>query len=127
MSEDGLEVVRKLYTGVSMSHGVEGVTTREKLCEAWPGEAVQSERRPVGNTAGPLLAAMKSYPSQGDVVALLRELGCAIRSTPLLGPTLEKTPLVVGDGEPVTYRLRLTVNGKGADEAEIRMSFRDGR
>ena len=127
MSEDGLEVVRKLYTGVSMSHGVEGVTTREKLCEAWPGEAVQSERRPVGNTAGPLLAAMKSYPSQGDVVALLRELGCAVRNNPFLGPRLEKALFIVGDGESVAYRLRLTVNKKKVDEAEVVVSFRDGR
>ena len=50
-----------------------------------------------------------------------------VRNNPLLGPRLEKTPFIVGDGEPVAYRLRLTVNGKGVDEAEVAVSFRDGR
>jgi len=84
------------------------------------------EWRPTINPAGQLLAAMKSFPSQGDVVALLRELGCAIRKNPFLGPRLEKTPFIVGDGEPATYRLGLTVNKRKVDEAEVRVSFGNG-
>ena len=42
-------------------HGVERVTAREKLCEAWPGEAVQLEWQPVRNPSNPLLAAKATY------------------------------------------------------------------
>jgi len=56
-----LELVRQVYTGLSMSHGVERVTAREKLCEAWPGEAVQLEWQPVRNPSNPLLAAKATY------------------------------------------------------------------
>ena len=44
-----------------MSHGVERVTAREKLCEAWPVEAVQLEWQPVRNPSNPLLAAKATY------------------------------------------------------------------
>jgi len=90
---------------------------------------VQSEWRPVTNPANPLLVAAGSFPglfpSKSDVVSVLRELGVPISNTYtfLLGPRLEKTPFVAWDGEPITYRLKLTVDKKTVDEAEMRVAF----
>jgi hypothetical protein len=32
-------------------------------------------------------------------------------------------PLIVGDGEAVTYRVRLKLDGKTIDETELKISF----
>ncbi len=118
----GLELVREINTGLSATHGLERVTATEKLVEAHPGETVQSEWRPVSRLSNPLLVATGSYPSRGDVVAVLRELGAPLKNIPLLGPWLDGPHFVAGDGAPVIYRLKLRVDRKSVDEAEIKVS-----
>jgi len=51
-------------------------------------------------------------PYQNDVIALLQALGCNVRSTPLLGPSITPNPFIIGDGGLTEYRIRLTLNGK---------------
>ncbi len=65
--------------------------------------------------------ATGSFPSKSDVTAVLRELGASVKDLLLPGPCLKRPPFVVGEGEPVTYRL--TVNGGSVDEAEMRIVF----
>ena len=40
-----------------------------------------------------------------------------------LGPRILHNPLIVGDGEAVTYRVRLKLDGKTVDETELKISF----
>jgi hypothetical protein len=62
-------------------------------------------------------------PHQNDVIALLQALGCNTHNTPLLGPSITPNPFTVGDGGPTEYKIRLTINGKTVDGAEVRVSF----
>jgi hypothetical protein len=49
--------------------------------------------------------------------------GMRICNKPLLGPSITPNPFTIGDGGPTEYRLRLTLNGKTVDEAEVKVSF----
>ena len=118
-----LKLVRNVDTGFSLSHGFEKITVEEGLCEVGPGAAVESEWRPVKTPPETLLVAMRSLPSISDVVALLRALGCRVRSIPFFGFWLVKSPYVAWDGEAITYRLRLEQGRKTVDEAELMLRW----
>jgi hypothetical protein len=118
-----LELTRYVYTGWSTAFGREKITASEKLAEAWPGENIQSAWKPVKRHTEPILIAMNSIPSRNDVVTLLQSLGCLIHNVLLLGPCILHNPLIVGDGEAVTYRVRLKLDGKTIDETELKISF----
>lgn len=118
-----LKLVRNVDTGFSLSHGFERITVEEGLCEVGPGAAVESEWRPVKTPPETLLVAMRSLPSISDVVALLRALGCRVRSIPFFGFWLVKSSYVAWDGEAITYRLRLEQGRKTVDEAELMLSW----
>jgi hypothetical protein len=119
----GLELTRYVYTGWSTTFGREKITASEKLAEAWPGENIQSAWKPVKRPTEPILIAMNSIPSRNDVVTLLQSLGCIIHNVLLLGPRIIHSPFIVGDGEAVTYRVRLKLDGKTIDETELKISF----
>jgi hypothetical protein len=119
----GLELTRHLYTGWSTAFGREKITASEKLAEAWPGENIQSVWKPVKRHTEPTIIAMNSIPSRNDVVTLLHSLGCLIHNVLLLGPRILHSPFIVGDGEAVTYRVRLKLDGKTIDETELKISF----
>jgi hypothetical protein len=119
----GLELTRHIYTGWSTAFGREKITASEKLAEAWPGENIQSTWKPVKRFTEPILIAMNSIPSRNDVVTLLQSLGCIIHNVLLLGPRIIHSPFIVGDGEAVTYRVRLKLDGKTIDETELKISF----
>jgi hypothetical protein len=119
----GLELTRHIYTGWSTAFGREKITASEKLAEAWPGENIQSTWKPVKRFTEPILIAMNSTPSRNDVVKLLQSLGCIIHNVLLLGPRILHSPFIVGDGEAVTYRVRLKLDGKTVDETELKISF----
>jgi hypothetical protein len=118
-----LELTRHVYTGWSTAFGREKITASEKLAEAWPGENIQSAWKPVKRFTEPILIAMNSTPSRNDVVKLLQSLGCIIHNVLLLGPRLLHSPFIIGDGEAVTYRIRLKLDGKTVDETELKISF----
>jgi hypothetical protein len=101
----------------------EKITASEKLAEAWPGENIQSVWKPVKRHTEPTIIAMNSIPSRNDVVTLLQSLGCLIHNVLLLGPRILHSPFIVGDGEAVTYRVRLKLDGKTIDETELKISF----
>jgi hypothetical protein len=119
----GLELTRQVYTGLSTAFGREKITASEKLAEAWPGENIQSVWKPVKRHIEPTIIAMNSIPSRNDVVTLLQSLGCIIHNVLLLGPRILHSPFIVGDGEAVTYRVRLKLDGKTIDEIELKISF----
>jgi len=119
----GLELTRHIYTGWSTASGCEKITASEKLAEAWPGENTQSTWKPVKRHIEPTIIAMNSIPSRNDVVTLLQSLGCIIHNVPLLGPRIIHSPFIVGDGEAVTYRVRLKLDGKTIDETELKISY----
>jgi hypothetical protein len=119
----GLELTRHLYTGWSTAFGREKITASEKLAEAWPGENIQSVWKPIKRHTEPTIIAMNSTPSRNDVVTLLQSLGCIIHNVLLLGPRILHSPFIVGDGEAVTYRVRLKLDGKTVDETELKISF----
>jgi hypothetical protein len=99
------------------------ITASEKLAEAWPGENIQSTWKPIKRHTEPTLIAMNSTPSRNDVVTLLQSLGCIIHNVLLLGSRIIHSPFIVGDGETVTYRVRLKLDGKTIDEIELKISF----
>jgi hypothetical protein len=53
----GLELVRRIDTGTSLTHGFERVTVREKLVEKRPGESIQSAWKPLRGSPEPKLAS----------------------------------------------------------------------
>jgi hypothetical protein len=118
-----LELTRHIYTGWSTTFGREKITASEKLAEAWPGENIQSAWKPVKRHTEPIIIAMNSTPSRNDVVTLLQSLGCLIHNVLLLGPRIIHSPFIVGDGEAVTYRVRLKLDGKTIDETELKISY----
>jgi hypothetical protein len=40
---------------------------------------------------------------------------------PLLGPSITPNPFTIGDGRPTEYRVRLTLNGRTVDGAEVKV------
>jgi hypothetical protein len=114
----GLELVKRINTGTSLTHGFERVTVKQKLAEVKPGESIQSTWTPSRGPTEPVLAIMRSFLFLKDITAILQALGCSARNNPLLGPNITPTPFTLGDGGPTEYRLRLTLNGK----AEVKVS-----
>jgi hypothetical protein len=108
----GLELARHVYTGWSTTFGREKITASEKLAEAWPGENIQSVWKPVKRHTEPTTIAMNSIPSRNDIATLLQSIGCLIHNVLLLGPRIIYRPFIAGDGEAVTYRVRLKLDGK---------------
>jgi hypothetical protein len=91
--------------------------------EAWSGENIQSTWKPVKRHTEPTIIAMNSTTSRNDVVTLLQSIGCLIHSVLLMGPRILHSHFIVGDGEAVTYRIRLKLDGKTIDETELKISF----
>jgi hypothetical protein len=119
----GLELIKRINTGTSLSHGLERITVKQKLAEAKPGESIQSTWTPSRGPTEPVLVIMRSFLFMKDIAAILQALGCSVRNNPLLGPSVTPNPFTVGDGGPTEYWVRLTLNGKTVDEAEVKVSF----
>jgi hypothetical protein len=119
----GLELVKRINTGTSLTHGLERVTVKQKLAEAKPGESIQSTWTPSRGPTEPMLVIVRSFLFLKDITAILQALGCSVRNNPLLGPSVTPTPFTIGDGGPTEYRVRLTLNGKTVDEAEVKVSY----
>ena len=119
----GLELIKRINTGTSLTHGLERVTVKQKLAEAKPGETIQSTWTPSRGPTEPVLVIMRSFLFLKDIVAILQALGCGVRNNPLLGPSVTPNPFTVGDGGPTEYWVRLTLNGRTVDETEVKVSF----
>jgi hypothetical protein len=78
---------------------------------------------PTRGPTKPVLVIMRSFLFLRDITAILQALGCSVRNNPLLGPSITPNPFTLGDGGPTEYRIRLTLNGKMVDEAEVEVSF----
>jgi hypothetical protein len=117
----GLELVRHVNTGTSLTHGLERVTV--KLAEVTAGESIHSTWTPSKGSTEPVLVIMQSFLFLKDITAILQAFGCSVRNNPLLGPSITPNPFTIGDGGPTEYRIRLTLNGKMVDEAEVEVSF----
>jgi hypothetical protein len=122
----GLELVKRINTGTSLSHGLERITVKQKLAEAKPGESTQSTWMPSRGPTEPVLVIIRSFLFLKDIIAILQALGCSVRNNPLQGPNVTPNPFTVGDGWLSEYRARLTVNGRTVDEAEFKVSYRPG-
>ena len=118
----GLELVKRINTGTSLTHGLERVTVKQKLAEDKPGESILSTWTPRGPTE-PVLVIVRSFLFMKDITAILQALGCSVRNNPFLGPSITPNPFTVGDGGPTEYRAKITLNGKTVDEAEVKVSF----
>jgi uroporphyrinogen-III decarboxylase len=70
-----------------------------------------------------VLVIIRSFLFLKDIIAILQALGCSVRNNPLLGPSITPNPFTLGDGGPTEYRVRLTLNGKTVDEAEVKVSI----
>jgi hypothetical protein len=119
----GLELIKHINTGASLTHGFERVTVKQRLAEAKPGETIQSTWTPSRGPTEPVLVIMRSILFLKDIAAILQALGCGVRNKPLIGPSITPNPFTLGDGWPTEYRVRLTLNGKTVDEAEFKVSF----
>jgi hypothetical protein len=119
----GLELVKRINTGTSLTHGLERVTVKQKLAEAKPGESIQSTWTPSRGPTEPVLVVVRSFLFLKDIIAILQALGCSVRNNPFLGPSVTPDPFTVGDGGLTEYRVRLTLNGKTVDEAEVKVSY----
>jgi hypothetical protein len=119
----GLELVKHINTGTSLTHGLERITVKQRLAEAKPGETIQSTWIPSRGPTEPVLAIMRSFLFLKDIAAILQALGCSVRNNPFLGPSITPNPFTVGDGGPTEYWVRLILNGKTVDEAGVKISF----
>jgi hypothetical protein len=122
----GLELVKCINTGTSLTHGLERITVKQRLAEAKPGESIQSTWTPSRGPTEPVSVIMRSFLFMKDITAILQALGCSVRNNPFLGPSITPNPFTVGDGGPTEYRVRLTLNGKTVDEAEVKVSYGSG-
>jgi hypothetical protein len=57
----GLELVKRINTGTSLTHGLERVTVKQRLAEAKPGETIQSTWTP---SRGPTESAVIPVPER---------------------------------------------------------------
>jgi hypothetical protein len=119
----GLELIKRINTGTSLTHGLERVTVKQKLVEAKPGESIQSTWTPSRGPTESVLVITRSFLFMKDIAAILQALGCSVRNNPFLGPSITPNPFIVGDGGPTEYWVRLTLNGKTVDEAEVKVSY----
>jgi hypothetical protein len=119
----GLELVKRINTGTSLTHGLERITVKQRLAEAKPGESIQSTWTPSRGPTEPMLIILRPFLFLKDVTAILQALGCSVRNNPLLGPSVTPDPFTIGDGGPTEYRVRLTLNGRTVDEAEFKVFF----
>jgi hypothetical protein len=119
----GLELVKRINTGTSLSHGLERITVKQRLAEAKPGESIQSIWTPSRGPTEPMLIILRPFLFLKDVTAILQALGCSVRNNSLLGPSVTPDPFTIGDGGPTEYRVRLTLNGRIVDEAEFKVSY----
>jgi hypothetical protein len=119
----GLELIKRINTGTSLTHGLERVTVKQRLAEVKPGESTQSIWTPSRGPTEPVLVIMRSILFLKDITAVLQALGCSVRRNPLLGPSVMPNPFRIRDGGPTEYRVRLTINGKPVDEIELGLSF----
>jgi hypothetical protein len=119
----GLELIKRINTGTSLTHGLERITVKQRLAEAKPGESIQSIWTPSRGPTEPMLIILRPFLFLKDVTAILRALGCSVRNNPLLGPSVTPDPFTIGDGGPTEYRVRLTLNGRTVDEAEFKVFF----
>jgi hypothetical protein len=118
-----LELVKRINTGTSLTHGFERITVKQRLAEVKPGESIQSTWTPSKGSTEPVLAIMRSFLFMKDITAILQALRCSVSNNPLLGPSITPNPFTVGDGGPTECWVRLTLNGKTVDEAGVKVSF----
>jgi hypothetical protein len=119
----GLELIKRINTGTSLSHRLEKITVKQRLAEAKPGESTQSTWTPSRGPTEPVLVIMRSILFLKDITAILQALGCSVRNNPLLGPSITPNPFTIGDGGHTEYRVRLTLNGRVVDEAKVKVSY----
>jgi hypothetical protein len=89
----GLELVKRINTGTSLTHGFERVTVKQKLVEVKPGESIQSTWRLSRGPTEPVLVIMWSFLFLKDITAIFQALGCSVRNKPLIGPGITPNPL----------------------------------
>jgi hypothetical protein len=78
----GLELVKRINTGTSLTHGFERVKVKQKLAEAKLGETIQSIWTPSKGPTEPVLAIMRSILFLKDITAILQTLGCSVSNNP---------------------------------------------
>jgi hypothetical protein len=116
----GLELIKRINTGASLTHGFERVTVKQRLAEAKPGESIHSTWTPSRGPTEPVLAIMRSFLFLKDVTAILQALGCSVRNRPILGPSITPNHFTLDDGGPTKYSVMLTINGEPVDEIGFR-------
>jgi hypothetical protein len=89
----GLELVKRINTGTSLTHGFERITVKQRLAEAKPGESIQSTWTLSRGPTEPVLVIMRSFLFMKDIAAILQALGCSVRNKPLIGPGITPNPL----------------------------------
>jgi hypothetical protein len=119
----GLELVKRINTGTSLTHGLERITVKQRLAEVNPGESIQSTWTPSRGPTEPVLVIIRSFLFLKDITAILQTLGCSVRNNLLPGPSVTPNPFTIGDGGPTEYRVRLTINGRTVDEAGFKVSY----
>jgi hypothetical protein len=89
----GLELVKHINIGTSLTHGFERVTVKQKLAEAKPGENIQSTWTPSRGLKESVLVIMRSVLFLKDITAILQALGCSVRNNPSPRPKHNAKPL----------------------------------
>jgi hypothetical protein len=77
----GLELVKHINTGTSLTHGLERITVKQRLAEAKPGESIQLTWTPSRGPTEPVLVIMRSILFLKDITAILQALGYGVRQT----------------------------------------------
>jgi hypothetical protein len=78
----GLELIKRINTGTSLTHGLERVTVKQRLAEAKPGGNIQSTWTPSRGPTESVLVIMRSFLFLKDITAILHALGCSVRNNP---------------------------------------------
>ena len=118
-----LELVKRINTGTSPTRGLERITVKQRLAEVKLGENIQSTWTPSRGPTEPMLIILRPFLFLKYVTAIPQAHRCSVHNNPLLGPSITPNPFTMGDGGPTEYKVRLTVNGRKVDEAEVRDFF----
>jgi hypothetical protein len=116
----GLELIKRINTGTSLTHGLERITVKQRLAEAKPGESIQSTWTPSRGPTEPVLVIMRSFLFMKDIATILQALECSVRNNPFLGPSITPNHFTLDDGGPTKYSVMLTINGEPVDEIGFR-------
>jgi hypothetical protein len=106
----GLELVKRINTGTSLTHGLERITVKQRLAEAKPGETIQSTWTPSRGPTEPVLVVVRSF--------LFHEGHCRRPPSPWMQRPQQPLPRPKHNAKPLHSRRRRAHRIQGEADSE---------